>query len=261
MATEIGTTLRETRIRRRVDLAEVEAATKIRVRYLRALENEEWDVLPGGAYTRSFIRTYANYLGLDGERLADEFRRTVGDPVGERYPRAEPAPAPPRRAPAASGGGPRLHVSRGALAALISIGLIVLLIGIGLAGDGDGGSEGEDSPSIGGRQGGGKPDGAAGGRTEPRRVSVRLTALAEVWVCLLDAKGTELVDGQILPAGAEEGPFRSGRFTVSFGNGEVEMEVNGAQAEIEDTPNPVGYVISRGGRLQPLSEAERPTCT
>ena len=53
-------TLREARNRRKVDLSEVEAATKIRVRYLRAIENEEWDVLPGGAYTRGFIRTYAS---------------------------------------------------------------------------------------------------------------------------------------------------------------------------------------------------------
>ena len=87
----------------------MEAETKIRVRYLRALENEEWDVLPGGAYTRSFIRTYATHLGLDGERLADEFRRSVEDPVGERYPRVEtPAgrtpPSPSRRrAPGAPG--------------------------------------------------------------------------------------------------------------------------------------------------------------
>src|SRR3954470_5713459 len=111
----IGTTLRETRIRRRVDLAAVESETKIRVRYLRALENEEWDVLPGGAYTRSFIRTYANYLGLDGERLSDEYRRSVEEPIGAGYPRGEP-PAPaasgtPARVPIGS----RLQVSRGAL--------------------------------------------------------------------------------------------------------------------------------------------------
>ena len=71
----IGSTLRETRIRRKIDLSEVEAATKIRARYLRAIENEEWEVLPGGAYVRAFIRTYANYLGLDGERLVDGVQR------------------------------------------------------------------------------------------------------------------------------------------------------------------------------------------
>ncbi len=98
MDTGIGTTLREARSRRKADLSEVEAAIKIRVRYLRAMENEEWDVLPGGAYTRGFIRTYAAYLGLDGERLADEYRRSTAPAGGERAPkRVEPvaSAAPP----------------------------------------------------------------------------------------------------------------------------------------------------------------------
>jgi cytoskeleton protein RodZ len=76
--TEIGTTLREARIRHKVNLAEVEQRTKIRVRYLRALENEEWDLLPGPTYTRSFIRTYASFLGLDGERPRSEMARASG---------------------------------------------------------------------------------------------------------------------------------------------------------------------------------------
>ena len=53
----VGATLREARNRRKIDLSEVEAATKIRVRYLRAIENEEWGLLPGDAYARSFVRT------------------------------------------------------------------------------------------------------------------------------------------------------------------------------------------------------------
>jgi hypothetical protein len=90
---------------------------------------------------------------------------------------------------------------------------------------------------------------------------VRLSATAEVWVCLLDARGVRLVDGQILEAGAEEGPFRSGGFTVSFGNGEVSMLVDGREAEIQATSSPVGYSIDSGGQLTELDEAERPTCT
>ena len=60
---EIGETLRETRMRRRIDMTEVEAATKIRAKYLRALENEEWDLLPGPTFVKTFLRTYAEYLG------------------------------------------------------------------------------------------------------------------------------------------------------------------------------------------------------
>lgn len=250
----IGTTLRETRIRRRVDLAAVENDTKIRVRYLRALENEEWDVLPGGAYTRSFIRTYATYLGLDAERLSDEYRRTVEEPDGDRLRE----PAGPVRPQAPGGGGPRFQISRGALAALISAGLIVILVGIGLAGGGGGG----DSSGSGSHKRGAKAHKKQKATpTTPKKVKLRLSALGDVWVCLLDAKGAPLVNGQILTAGAEEGPFRSGRFTVSFGNGEVAMRINGEDVGVEQSPNPVGYEIGKGGKLRPLTESARPTCT
>src|SRR5207302_8439235 len=77
---EIGTTLREARMRARIDISEVEARTKIRARYLRALENEEWDLLPGPVYVKSFIRTYGDYLGLDSRMLMDEFKHRYERP-------------------------------------------------------------------------------------------------------------------------------------------------------------------------------------
>ena len=70
---EIGDQLRETRMRNRIDITEVEAATKIRAKYLRALENEEWDLLPGPTFVKTFLRTYAEYLGLDGQLYVDEY--------------------------------------------------------------------------------------------------------------------------------------------------------------------------------------------
>src|SRR3954454_10089965 len=69
---EIGQTLRETRMRNRVDITEVEAGTKIRAKYLRALENEEWELLPGPTYVKSFLRTYAEALGLAGRLCVEE---------------------------------------------------------------------------------------------------------------------------------------------------------------------------------------------
>ena len=59
---EIGATLREARMRQRIDITDMEVRTKIRAKYLRALENEEWDLLPGPTYVRSFLRTYADAL-------------------------------------------------------------------------------------------------------------------------------------------------------------------------------------------------------
>ena len=71
---EIGETLRERRMALKIDVNEVEEATKIRSKYLRALENEEYDLLPGNAYVKSFLRTYADYLGLDSRALVDDYR-------------------------------------------------------------------------------------------------------------------------------------------------------------------------------------------
>ena len=77
---DIGATLREARIRARIDIGEVETRTKIRAKYLRAIENEEWDLLPGPVYAKSFLRTYGDYLGLDSRMLVDEFRRQYEGP-------------------------------------------------------------------------------------------------------------------------------------------------------------------------------------
>ena len=70
---EIGNSLREARLRRGVDFAEVESATKIRGKYLRALEDEQFEVLPAQTYVKGFLRTYAEYLGLDGQLYVDEY--------------------------------------------------------------------------------------------------------------------------------------------------------------------------------------------
>src|SRR5215469_18110967 len=80
MPAEIGATLREARMRARIDISEVEVSTKIRAKYLRALENEEWDLLPGPVYVKSFLKTYGDFLGLDSRLLVDEFKRRYERP-------------------------------------------------------------------------------------------------------------------------------------------------------------------------------------
>src|SRR5690242_7860081 len=80
---DIGTTLREARIRARIDMSEVEARTKIRAKYLRAIENEEWDLLPGPVYVKSFLRTYGDFLGVDSRLLVDEYKRRYERPADQ----------------------------------------------------------------------------------------------------------------------------------------------------------------------------------
>src|SRR5688572_15359594 len=80
---EIGDQLRETRLRNRIDITDVEAATKIRAKYLRALENEEWELLPGPTFVKTFLRTYADYLGLDARNLVEEYRARYERPAAQ----------------------------------------------------------------------------------------------------------------------------------------------------------------------------------
>lgn len=75
---EIGNTLREARVQRNISLQQAEEETKIRVKYIQAMENEDFDVLPAGTYVKGFMRTYAEYLGLDSQLLIDEYNERFG---------------------------------------------------------------------------------------------------------------------------------------------------------------------------------------
>src|SRR3954462_573368 len=94
---EIGSSLREARLRQGLDFPELEQGTKIRGKYLRALEDEQFDVLPAQTYVKGFLRSYAEYLGLDGQLYVDEYnsRFVVGEEESPSRPRRS-APPPSR---------------------------------------------------------------------------------------------------------------------------------------------------------------------
>jgi len=134
----VGKKLREARTRRKLTLPEVEAATKIRARYLQAIENEDWDQLPGDTYTRAFIRTYGALLGLDGDQLAEDQRRQRGAArPGERLPRVDPRP---RRVTRRRRHAPRLP--SGLIALVVTALVVVALLVVGLSGGGSDDSDG-----------------------------------------------------------------------------------------------------------------------
>jgi helix-turn-helix protein/uncharacterized protein DUF4115 len=116
---ELGNSLREARLRQALDFPEVEQATKIRPKYLRALEDEQFDILPGQTYVKGFLRTYAEYLGLDGQLYVDEYN--------SRYIHVDEET--PLRARSSSSGrvGPRFESSV-MLVALAAIGVLTLLV-------------------------------------------------------------------------------------------------------------------------------------
>jgi hypothetical protein len=87
---EIGSSLRAARMRQELELSQAERDTRIRAKYLRALEDERFDVLPGPAYTKGFLRTYADYLGLDAQPFVDAYNARFA-------PEEEPAPPPQLR--------------------------------------------------------------------------------------------------------------------------------------------------------------------
>jgi len=70
---DLGNSLREARIRQGLDFPQVELATKIRAKYIRALEDEAFELLPSETYVKGFLRSYAEYLGLDGQLYVDEY--------------------------------------------------------------------------------------------------------------------------------------------------------------------------------------------
>jgi cytoskeleton protein RodZ len=96
---EIGSSLREARTRQELDFPELEQRTKIRGKYLRALEDEQFDVLPAHTYVKGFLRAYADSLGLDGQLYVDEYnsRFVVGEEDSPVYSRSAPRQVGRRR--------------------------------------------------------------------------------------------------------------------------------------------------------------------
>ena len=190
---EIGDQLRETRLRNRIDITDVEAATKIRAKYLRALENEEWELLPGPTFVKTFLRTYADYLGLDARNLVEEYRGRYERPATQDLtPFAAGRRARPRRPVFA----PWMAVVVG-IAALIAA---LYLLGT-WGGDPDeqeaGRPEATPSPAA-------QPEEEGDGeereeRRRPRRVRLQIQPTGPVSVCLENGGGKVLITEADLP--------------------------------------------------------------
>jgi transcriptional regulator with XRE-family HTH domain len=247
---EIGETLRETRMRRRIDMTEVEAATKIRAKYLRALENEEWDLLPGPTFVKTFLRTYAEYLDLDPRLLVEEYRQRYERPGAQDL-----TPFGPRRRQRP----PRRHWGPGIVVGLGVVMLLAALYGLSLLG----GQDNEPDAPVATPTATAQHKAAKSHKKQPHkpaaptRVTLRLTATAPVYVCLENASGHPVLNGVTLGAGQHSSTFHSRRFRANFGNGNVSMRINGHTYHAAATSNPIGYEMRPTGRPRKLSEASR----
>jgi cytoskeleton protein RodZ len=117
---EIGNSLREARLRQGLDFPEIEQRTKIRSKYLRALEEEQFDLLPGQTYVKGFLRSYSEYLGLDGQLYVDEFNSRYVTGEDEQPIRPSKTETFARRG--------RRGESRGIVLALVGIAAVTALV-------------------------------------------------------------------------------------------------------------------------------------
>jgi hypothetical protein len=117
---EIGYSLKAARERQGIGLPEAELATKIRAKYIRALEEEDFDALPADTYARGFLRTYADYLGLDGEIYVDEYASRFHNDEWDDEPRRAPRRNRPRRE--------RTIERRGVVLVLVGIAVVTALV-------------------------------------------------------------------------------------------------------------------------------------
>ena len=267
---EIGATLREARMRQRIDITDMEMRTKIRAKYLRALENEEWDLLPGPTYVRSFLRTYADALGLDAKLLVEEYKLRHDHPeTGELHPIRRPSSRErDRRRHAEPRGFPR--------GALIGVVLALILGALFLLGQDrdDGGDDETPAPmqteprstSSDGQSAEERREARAKKRREAkaraaRRAVVRLqiVPIAPVSVCLVNAGGDILVANEILQPGSPPKTYRSKRFRLVLGNNQARLKINGTDRTIPPSGEAIAYTITRKGRTE-LPADQRPTC-
>lgn len=248
----LGDTLREARMRQKIDITEVEAKTKIRAKYLRALENEEFDMLPGPTYVRSFLRTYAAFLGLDAQLLVEEYRvRHESAEEPEVQPLTAP-PSPPGRERRYGRGPP----PPGAMIGLAAGALLIFLLILGLTGgDDDGGSDRtaagptRTEPRERQRAAGTPPE-----RPRPTRVALRVAPQDPTYVCIDDARGEIVFEGIL----EEPRTFRRRRLRINLGKRSARLRANGKRVPIEPGSEPVGFAFTPRGGPKDLPVGQRP---
>lgn len=265
---DIGTTLREARIRARIDISEVEARTKIRAKYLRAIENEEWGLLPAPAFVKSFVREYADFLGLDSRLLVEEYKLRYEGPSEHELQPISPNLGRERRGGGAGLGraGPPLP-PRWAITGVLVLVLLVALWAIGSLGSSGGGGSGSSSSTTtaGGTGTARKPRHRTATTTtappaQPQtQASVRLIPTGTVYVCLVDQDGKILIPGVTLTAGQRVPVYRARTLRLTLGNNAVQMRVNGHSVRVAPSANAISYELTPTA-VRPLPAAKAPTC-
>jgi cytoskeletal protein RodZ len=258
---EIGSTLREARMRAHIDISEVEAKTKIRAKYLRAIENEEWDLLPGPTYVKSFLKTYADYLGLDSRLLVDEYKRRYERPDHDTHTIATLHRE-------------RERAARGPLLPpwLLTVGVLVAIVGALFAvGKIFGTGSNNPSRNAGSTNTVDSHHHHRGGQTTntvtvpttpttPTVATLHLVPTATVYVCVENASGHPLIPGVIYALGQSIPTVHSSKLLVTLGNNSVTAHANGKPLQIAPSASAISFTVLPSG-VHMLAAGTGPSCT
>jgi cytoskeleton protein RodZ len=245
-------------MRQNIDIAEVEAATKIRAKYLRALEHEEFSLLPGNTFVKTFMRTYAEYLGLDAQLLIEEYRvdyEPRGDTEAQPYtPPSARSRREERRRPRAQRGPPGPGT---ALLVVVGVVLVIFVILGVTAGTDNSGNSGVTKPKT-AKQQPRKTTPKKAPKPQPTTVRVKFTPAAPTYLCVDTGLGTPVVY-----EGTATGlqTFKRKHIRVNIGNaGTLKVSANGKPVTLQPSATPVGLDF-KPGRTRPIPAGEKRPCT
>ncbi len=262
-------------MRDHLDIAEFEARTKIRAKYLRALEDEEWTLLPGYTFTKAFLRTYADMLGLDGRMLVDEFKRQYQDPSEIELAPVLPSRRDGRRARerpregqrGGERGRERNRRASGPSSRVLLVAVLVVLLAAALFVVRELSKHNPKKP----------PARTTVTHTHTtkthtpavravKRVALTLVPTAAVRVCLIayktaNSQGLQRVSALLGPASVLPTYHADNRFRVSFTGGAVKMIVNSHTVPVTATGTTVSYEIFVSGHYLQLPAGQAPRCS
>ena len=237
-------------MRQRLDIADVEARTKIRAKYLRALENEEFGMLPGPTFVKTFLRTYSEMLGLDPHVLVEEYRANY---EGEDELELQPLGPPSALARDRGRRGP--SVGPGVLALLLLVVVVAVLAVIGLLSD--------DNSGAGGDQAARTETTTERTTTQPKKkakpvaptsVKLRVVPSTPTWVCVDRGTGTAVMFENTIDSPQT---FQGRRLRINLGKRDVRIVKNGKQVEVTPGADAVGFDFTPR-RTRELPAGRRP---
>ena len=241
-------------MRQKIDIADVETATKIRAKYLRALENEEFSLLPGNTFVKTFMRTYAEYLGLDSQLLIEEYRVDY-EPRGESDVQpmvSRPERRTERRRPRASRGPP----GPGTAIVVVVVAVLAIFVVLGLTGGSGGG--GKSSTTTQAKKKRSKPkQRRAQPKPKPRTVRLKIVPTGITYLCVDRGVGTPIVFNNTTSSPQS---FKGKHLRVNIGDAaNARVFSNGKRVPITTQAVSIAWEFTPK-RSKPLPAGQRPPC-